>query len=126
MAYIFAELLGSLALSGIIRALILYLYKKYDGKSHWVIANLSTAILRTLFVVPRLLESPYVVLDISVMLVIYFLEQQVWFLYDYIQQRRGNKAAGWGLIFGIIIGGVLWLFVLRLFTFYISSMFMSI
>ena len=31
MTYIFAELLGSLALSGIIRALILYLYKKYDG-----------------------------------------------------------------------------------------------
>ena len=126
MTYIFAELLGSLALSGIIRALILYLLKKYDGKAHWIIANISTAILRTLFVVPRLLISPYAVLDISIMLVIYFLEQLVWFLYDYIQQRRNYKAAGWGLIFGIIIGGVLWLFVLRLLTFYVSSMFMSI
>ncbi len=126
MTYIFAELLGSLALSGIIRALILYLLKKHDGKTHWIIANTGTAILRTLFVVPRLLSSPYAVLDISIMLVIYFLEQLIWFLYDYIQQRRGYKAAGWGLIFGIIIGGVLWLFVLRLLTFYVSSILMSI
>ena len=121
MSIIIANLLGTLALAGIIRAIMLYLLKKFDHRTHWVAANFAAAFLRTLFVVPGLWGNPYILLNVAVLFGIYVLEQLVWFLYDYIQMRRGFAPAGWGLIFGIIIGGLLWLFVLRLLTFYVSS-----
>lgn len=126
MTMVLIELLGTLALAGIIRAIMLYLFQKYDNRVHWVGANFAAALLRTVFAVPRLWHDPNIFLDIAVLFGIYVLEQLVWFLYDGIQSRRNNTPAGWGLIFGIIIGGVFWLFVLRLLTFYVSSRLLAI
>ena len=121
MSIMIANILGTLALTGILRAIMLYLLKKFDHRTHWVAANFAAAFLRAVFAVPGLWGNPYILLNVAVLFGIYVLEQLVWFAYDYIQQRRGFVPAGWGLIFGVIVGGVLWMLVLRMLTFYISS-----
>ncbi|MBE6445634.1 MAG: hypothetical protein E7019_06290 [Alphaproteobacteria bacterium] len=117
-------LLGILALTGVIRSLFLYLVKRFDFniKTPWILANIATAFLRTLFTVPQLIKDHNIIINLFVLFVIYILEQGVWFVYDYIQQKRGNIQAGWKLIWGVIILGMLWLFILRLLTIYASQM----
>ncbi len=124
MTMLLVELTGTLALAGIIRAIWLYLFKKYDGKTHWIIANALTVLVRVLLALPRLWGTDNLLLGLLMLLVIYTIEQLVWVFYDYIQSRRGYAPAGWGLIAGILVGGVLWLFVLRLLTYYFSIQFL--
>lgn len=121
MAVFWGVLLGTLAAMGVICAIVLYLLKKLDNQDHWVWANFATVALRGIFVIPQLWGSAYFLMELGIVLGIYLLEQAVWFLYDYIQERRQQQPAGWGLIFGIIIGGLLWMFALKLITFYISQ-----
>ncbi len=102
-------LLGTLALAGMIRAILIYLSKKVDGRNRWKSANLATVFLRTLCAVPRLIGTPFLSGSIAAIFVVYLLQQQVWFVYDYVQQRRQERPAGWKLIFGTIVGGLVWL-----------------
>lgn len=120
MAVFWGGLLGTLAAMGVIRAIVLYLLKKHDNQIHWVWANFATVVLRGIFAIPQLWGGAYFFMELGIVCLIYLLEQAVWFLYDYIQERRQQQPAGWGLIFGIIIGGLLWMFALRLITFYIA------
>lgn len=117
-------LLGILALTGVVRALFLYIVKRFDlkVKTPWVWANVATALLRALFTIPQLINDSHMFINLFVLFVIYILEQGIWFVYDYIQQKRGNAQAGWKLIWTIIISGMLWLFILRLLTIYASQM----
>lgn len=124
MTMLLAELTGTLALIGIIRSIWLYVFKKYDGRTHWLCANALTVLVRLLLAVPQFWGTDNWALGLLMLLVIYVLEQLVWVFYDYIQSRRAYAPAGWGLIAGILAGGILWLFVLRLLTYYFSVQFL--
>ena len=116
MAILLGGALGTLAAMGIIRALMLYLLKKIGRPDSWKTANFATAVVRSLLALPQLWGGEYVLLQLAIILCIYTVEQLVWFLYDYIQVRRDQKPAGWGLIFGIVCGGVLWLVLIKFLT----------
>ncbi len=125
MAILLGGALGTLAAMGIIRALMLYLLKKIGRPDSWKTANFATAVVRSLLALPQLWGGEYVLLQLAIILCIYTVEQLVWFLYDYIQVRRDQKPAGWGLIFGIVCGGVLWLVLIKFLTYYISQAIIS-
>ncbi len=125
MAILIAELLGTLAAMGIIRSLMLYLLKKAGRPNSWKTANFATIVVRGLLALPQLWGGEYILLQLAIILFVYAIEQLVWFLYDYIQARREYKPAGWGLIFGIVCGGALWLLLIKLLTFYISQAIIS-
>ena len=115
MLSLMGTLLGLLALTGVVRVMLIYLINRFNlkfGKS-WVVANILTVVLRLLFAVPQLINDPNLLINMIVLFFIYMLEQGIWFLYDYIQQRRNNAPATWGIIWGIIIGGLLWLFIIQ-------------
>lgn len=125
MAILLGGALGTLAAMGIIRALMLYLLKKIGRPDSWKTANFATAVVRSLLAFPQLWGGEYVLLQLAIILCIYTVEQLVWFLYDYIQVRRDQKPAGWGLIFGIVCGGMLWLVLIKFLTYYISQAIIS-
>lgn len=115
-------LLVTLAATGIIRAIILYLLQKVLKKSNrWKTANILTSLLRTLSALPQFWDETNMVSGLLFLFIIYTLEQGIWFLYDYIQQRRNNTPAGWGMIWGVIIGGVVWLLLLKVLISFISN-----
>ncbi|MBE6447903.1 MAG: hypothetical protein E7018_01210 [Alphaproteobacteria bacterium] len=121
MIVLIGMLLGTLAVIGVIRAIVLFLIKKIDNKQHWVAANFITALLRTIVALFQLWGAPYILINLLVVFAIYLLEQVVWFVYDFIQSKRDFKPASWGLIISTIIGGTLWLFALRIVTMAASS-----
>lgn len=125
MIVVIAMLLGTLAAIGVIRAIIQALFKKFTKSNHWVASNFITTCLRTALAIPQLLGSPYLLLNLLIIFIIYLLEQAVWFVYDFIQSRRNNKPANWWLILGILVGGVLWLLGLRIVTAAASAVIMA-
>lgn len=125
MIVVIAMLLGTLAIIGVIRAIIQALFKKFTKNNHWVASNFITIGLRAALAIPQLLGAPYLLLNLLLISIIYFLEQVVWFVYDFIQSRRGNKPASWLLIFAILIGGILWMFGLRILTAAATAMVMA-
>lgn len=119
-------LLVTLASTGIIRAIILYLLQKFFKQPHrWKSANILTALLRALSTLPQFLGGSNIFFSFLFLFIVYLLEQVIWFVYDYIQQRRNNTPAGWGMIWSVIIGGVIWLIIIRVLTTIISNMFIS-
>ncbi len=121
MLVVFGFILGTMALCGVIKCLLQMLFSKLSKQenNHWILANFLTIVLRMVFAFPRLWGDSNLFLNLFIIGVIYALEQIVWFVYDYIQQKRNNASAGWGLICGIICGGTLWLFLIRLATAYV-------
>ena len=116
-------LLVTLASTGIIRVIILYLLQKFlKQPNRWKTANILTALLRTLSALPQVWGGNNIFSGLLFLFVVYLLEQVIWFIYDYIQQRRNNTPAGWGMIWGVIIGGVIWLIIIRALTTIISKM----
>ena len=116
-------LLVTLASTGIIRVIILYLLQKFlKQPNRWKTANILTALLRTLSALPQFWGGNNIFSGLLFLFVVYLLEQVIWFIYDYIQQRRNNTPAGWGMIWGVIIGGVIWLIIIRALTTIISKM----
>ena len=124
MLVVFGFILGTMALCGVIKCLLQILFSKLSKQAdnHWVLANSLTIVLRILLAIPRLWDDSHLLLNLLIIGVIYGLEQIVWFVYDYIQQKRNNIPAGWGLICGVILGGTLWLFIIRLVTAYVVQM----
>ncbi|MBE6452994.1 MAG: hypothetical protein E7012_05860 [Alphaproteobacteria bacterium] len=124
MHYVFLTMLVTLAITGIIRVILLYLIKKIFKKEHcWKTANILTALLRTFASVMHFGEETPLGINFIFVFLVYIAEQLVWFIYDYIQQRRNNNPAGWGLIWGVIIGGSLWLLAIRMLVLYYSQIF---
>ena len=58
MIVLIGMLLGTLAVIGVIRAIVLFLIKKIDNKQHWVAANFITALLRTIVALFQLWGAP--------------------------------------------------------------------
>lgn len=124
MLVVLGFILGTMALCGVIKCLLQILFSKLSKQenNHWILANSLTIVLRILLSIPRLWADSHLLMSLLIVCIIYSLEQIVWFVYDYIQQKRNNAPAGWGLIFSIICGGTLWLFIIRLITAYIAQM----
>ena len=122
MTFVILMSIATLALTGIIRVIILYLLKRlFKKENSWKVSNTLTAFLRVAIAVPQFVKGDETVLGLLILFIVYLMEQGIWFLYDYIQQRHNNTPAGWGLIWGVIIGGSLWLLAVRLLVLYYSE-----
>ncbi|MBQ9732072.1 MAG: hypothetical protein IJV97_03180 [Alphaproteobacteria bacterium] len=123
MTFVILMSIATLALTGIIRVIILYLLKRlFKKENSWKVSNTLTALLRVAIAVPQFVKGDETVLGLLILFIVYLMEQGIWFLYDYIQQRRNNTPAGWGMIWGVIFGGTVWMLIVKFLVSVFSKM----